>query len=172
LTDDIILENQPELDEEEKFDNFQPFIEGLKKSKILLTTNLRPTPVTYEFLIDFKNSLPNSHYYPRKKYPLKDIAKIALDRDYTHMVCINERMKKPWSLTFCVLRTGPTLTFRLRKYVQSYEIFNKGNATGHNPEIILKNFNTALGRRVARNFATYYNCDPDFKGRTVVTFHN
>lgn len=85
---------------------------------------------------------------------------------------INERLKKPWSLSFTVLGTGPTLTFRIRKYVPTYEIFNKGNPSGYHPELILKNFNTALGRRVARAIGSLFPSQPEFKGRTVVTFHN
>ena len=117
LTDDLILENQPDLNEEETMDEFQPFIKGLKTAKILLTTNLKPTKATFEFLTDIKNVFPNSYYYPRKGYTLKQISEIALEKDYTHLLTINERLKQPFSITFCVLRTGPTINFRLRKYV-------------------------------------------------------
>ncbi len=68
--------------------------------------------------------------------------------------------------------TGPTLTFKIMNYVPSYQIFNKGNPTGYDPELILKNFNTALGRRVSRGLASLFNTKPKFEGRTVVTFHN
>lgn len=85
---------------------------------------------------------------------------------------VNERNKKLWSLTFSVIPNGPTFLYRIRKYVSTLEIFNKGNPSGYDPEIILKNFNTALGRRTARGFASLFKSQPEFKGRTVVTFHN
>ena len=44
------MEDQPDLNEEETVDEFQKFIEGLKEAKILLTTNLKPTKITFEFL--------------------------------------------------------------------------------------------------------------------------
>ena len=172
ITEDIILEDNPDLNEEECLDEFQDFISNLKDAKILLTTNLKPTRYSFEFLMDLKNSLPNSYYYPRKKYSLIQISKLALKRNFTHMIALNERNKKPFSLSICVLNTGPTFHFRLRKYIPSYKIFNKGNPTGHNPELILKNFNTAVGRRLARGLSSLYACNPEFKGRTVVTFHN
>jgi len=172
ITKDIILEDNPDLNEEENLDEFQDFIANLKHAKILLTTSLKPTRFSFEFLMDLKNSLPNSFYYPRKKYSLIQISKLALKRNFTHMIALNERNKKPYSLSISVLCTGPTFHFRVRKYIQSYKIFNKGNPTGHNPELILKNFNTAIGRRLARGLSSLYSCNPEFKGRTVVTFHN
>jgi len=36
----------------------------------------------------------------------------------------------------------------------------------------LNNFNTKLGRRVARQFAALFPQKPEFKGRQAVTFHN
>ena len=75
-------------------------------------------------------------------------------------------------MAFTVLPEGPTFQYRIRKYVPTYEIFNKGNPSGYDPELNLKNFNTALGRRVGRGFATMFKSNPEFKGRTVITFHN
>lgn len=172
VTEDIILEDNPDLNEEECLDEFQDFIANLKDSKILLTTSLKPSRYSFEFLMDMKNSLPNSYYYPRKKHSLIQISRLATKRNFTHMVALNERNKKPFSLSISVLGTGPTFHFRVRKYIPSYKIFNKGNPTDHNPELILKNFNTAVGRRLARGLSSLYACNPDFKGRTVVTFHN
>lgn len=172
ITEDIILEDNPDLNEEENLDEFQAFISNLQTAKVLLTTSLRPSQHTFEFLTDLKNSLPNSYYYPRKRHSLIQVAKLAPKRNFTHMIAINDRNKKPYSLTICKLGTGPTFHFRVRKYIPTYKIFNKGNPTGHNPEIILKNFNTAVGRRLARGLSSMYACNPEFKGRTVVTFHN
>lgn len=172
IMDEIIIEDNPDLNEEEQFDEFSKFITENQKAKILLTTNLRPSKHSFEFLMDLKNSLPNSFYYPRKKNSLIKISELALKRNFTHMISLNERNKEPYSLALCVLKTGPTFHYRLRNYIPSYEIYNKGNPTAHNPEIILKNFNTALGRRNARGLASLYDNDPEFKGRTVVTFHN
>lgn len=71
-----------------------------------------------------------------------------------------------------MLPNGPTFLYRIRKYIPTTEIFNKGNPTGYTPEIIVKNFNTALGRRTARGLSSLFKAHPEFKGRTVVTFHN
>jgi ribosome production factor 1 len=44
--------------------------------------------------------------------------------------------------------------------------------TDHFPELILNNFNTKVGRRIGRFFASLFPQRPEFKGRQVVTFHN
>ena len=128
--------------------------------------------MTYQFLIEIKNVLKNAIYYPWKKLSMIEISKKAVSRDFTHLLVVNERLKKPWSLTFSVLKTGPTFEFWVRNYIPSYEIFNKGNPTDHHPELNFKNFNTCLGRRVSRGLASLFNANPEFWGRTVVTFHN
>jgi ribosome production factor 1 len=49
---------------------------------------------------------------------------------------------------------------------------NHGRATTHKPELILNNFDTRLGHRIGRFFASLFSQDPTFKGRRAVTFHN
>lgn len=40
-------------------------------------------------------------------------------------------------------------------------------ATSHRPELVLNNFDTRLGHRVGRMFASLFHQDPTFKGRRV-----
>lgn len=49
---------------------------------------------------------------------------------------------------------------------------NHARATSHRPELVLNNFDTRLGHRVGRMFASLFHQDPTFRGRRVVTFHN
>ena len=100
------------------------------------------------------------------------ISRLALKKDFTHILCINENQKKLFSLTFCVLRTGPTVSFRIRNYIPSFKLYNKGNPSGYWPELIIKNFNTALGRRYSRALGSLFPAKPEFTGRTVLTLRN
>jgi ribosome production factor 1 len=67
---------------------------------------------------------------------------------------------------------GPTIHYKVSNIKLSPEIHNVGRVTDHNPELILNNFNTKVGRRVGRFFSSLFPQDPDFRGRRVVTFHN
>jgi ribosome production factor 1 len=114
----------------------------------------------------------NSFYYPRKKQTPRQICQYASEKGFTHVIVLNEHNKKPYSLSIGFLPNQSTLEFRVKNYVPTYEIYNKGNPSGYHPEIILKNFGTALGRRVSRGLASLFKANPEFKGRTVATFHN
>lgn len=177
VTKDLILSADPDLADEEAFDEFAAFINGDKTPKILITTSERPTVKSFECLADIRSLIPNSFYYPRKGRSLNEVARLARERNFTHILALNERLKEPYSLSFCLVPNedtpnGPTFVYRLRKWVPSHMIHNKGNPSGHSPELILKGFVTALGRRVARGFASIFPANPEFKGRTVVTLHN
>jgi ribosome production factor 1 len=70
------------------------------------------------------------------------------------------------------LPEGPTAHFQLTNITLSKDIHHHGNPTDHIPELIMNNFNTKIGRRIGRFFASLFPQNPEFKGRTVVTFHN
>lgn len=70
------------------------------------------------------------------------------------------------------LPDGPTAHFRLSNLKLSEDIPNCGRATSHKPELILNNFNTRIGHRIGRLFASLFCQDPTFRGRRAVTFHN
>lgn len=40
---------------------------------------------------------------------LSEISKECPERGFTHMISVNEKNKKPWSLSFTILPEGPTL---------------------------------------------------------------
>ena len=90
--------------------------------------------------------MPNSFFYPRKKFKMSQICKFAQEKNFTHVVSINEHNKTLYSISYAVISNGGTFEYRIKNYVPSYDIFNKGNPTGFCPELILKNFNTGLGR--------------------------
>ncbi len=70
------------------------------------------------------------------------------------------------------LPDGPTAHFRLSNLKLGRDIKGHGRATAHKPELILNHFDTRLGHRVGRMFASLFPQDPQFRGRRVVTFHN
>ena len=54
------------------------------------------------------NVMPNSEYVKRGKVDMKDLVKEAIEREYSHVVVINEDMKKPSILLYFVLRLSVT----------------------------------------------------------------
>lgn len=161
-----------ELEEEESVDEFSTFFSELKDSKIFVTTGLKPCGDTFKFLKEVREAFPNCFYYPRKDFNINTICKLASKREYTHVMVIRERLKKPYELYMICLPIGPTLVFKLTNVKLRKKLRNHGVPTGHHPQLILKNFNTSVGRRVARFMGSMFPQNPMFKARTVVSFLN
>lgn len=85
---------------------------------------------------------------------------------------IGERNKMPYSMIVVHLPDGPTAFFRLSSYQTSIGRREKASSSKYHPELILNNFNSRLGLRVARMFGAMIPQKPQFTGRRVITFHN
>jgi len=86
---------------------------------------------------------------------------------------LNEKSKIPNGLLVIHLATdGPCANFRLSSSMLSEDVPDHGNSTGHIPEVLLNNFSTMVGRRVARLLGSLFSHNPEFVGRRVCTFHN
>ncbi|TCD68432.1 hypothetical protein EIP91_010833 [Steccherinum ochraceum] len=139
--------------------------------KVLVTTSKKATRVTYEFCEEVVSIFPGAELIRRKKgkgYEMGRIAGWAADRQYTHLMVVNEDMKKPNAITIVYLPNGPTAYFKLT----SIELSKRISQTPHNPELVLNGFVTRLGHTVGRLFQTLFPPMPEFQGRQVVTLHN
>lgn len=66
--------------------------------KVLVTTSQKATKVTYEFCEELVSVFPGAELIRRKKgkgFEMGRIAGWAADREYSHLVVVNEDMKKP-----------------------------------------------------------------------------
>lgn len=172
FSEDFVAEEHEELANEEKFDEFAAHFSGLETPKLLLTTSEKPSRQLFDFLKEIKTVFPNTHYYPRQRFTLQEICQYSKNRGYTAVMVFRESRKKPCELILMKLPNGPTAFFKLSAVKLSAEIHHHGNPTDHYPELILNNFNTKLGRRIARFFASLFPQKPEFKARTSATFHN
>lgn len=161
-----------EITAEQAIDEFAKYFNGDVTPKIIITTNYRPTKRMYEFMRELLKVFPNSYYYERKKYKIKQIVDYAKEKEFTDLIFINEDKKIMNAMTFVHLPDGPTAHFKLTNVKLRSELEGCGQVQNFKPEIILNNFTTRLGQRVGRFFGALFNQQPNFKGRRVVTFHN
>lgn len=54
------------------------------------------------------------------------------------------------------LPAGPTAIFKISNVKLNQELWNHGRTNDHFPELILNNFNSKVGRRVGRMFASLF----------------
>ncbi|KAI0923897.1 hypothetical protein AcV5_009311 [Taiwanofungus camphoratus] len=143
--------------------------------KVLITTSPKVTRVTYEFCEELVGVFPGAEFIRRKKgkgFEMGRIAGWAAGRGYSHMMVVNEDMKKPNAITLIYLPDGPTAYFKLTSIELSKKIHGHARATVHYPELVLNGFVTRLGHTVGRLFQTLFPPMPEFQGRQVVTLHN
>lgn len=160
-------------DETNGFDFSHYFKTEGKDPKILITTNANCSRHAYNFVDCFGELFENIKFIKRKRnYSMKDMAKLSSKRDYTHLIVVNEDKKNINGVTFIHLPEGPTYYFSVSSYVEGKKLSGHGNATSHIPELILKNFNTSLGKSVGNMFRSLFPYQPDIEGRQVITVHN
>ena len=168
----IITEEDTEVLNQESIDEFAEYFNEQTTPKILMTTSENPSKYIYPFLKEVKSTFPNCFYWPRRNYTLQEICKYAPSKGYTDIMVWRENQKEINQLILIHLPKGPTATFKVTTPKLNHEIHHHGNVTDHYPELILNNFNTIVGRRIARFFAALVPQQPEFKGRRVMTFHN
>eukprot|EP00913_Durusdinium_trenchii_P001451 g1344.t1 len=165
----IVPEEDSEVEEDEAMDEFEKYFQNGKKPKILVTTQKTPSRKMYAFLKEtFGQSL-----------------RWTCLQDFTDVMLFHEKAGVMQGVYISHLPKGPTSYWRITRMKLGQEM--KGGATcnsSHNPELILNNFVTRLGRRLARQFAALFPQRPDFEGRRTgcwvscfgfagtITFHN
>ena len=161
-----------EVAADEGDDEFAAHFASARPPNVLLTTCYKPSAVMYKFLSEMLEVLPAATYYKRGGFALKKIVEYAAARGFTDLAVFNEDRKSVNGLLLVHLPDGPTAQFRLSNLVLAKGIKGHGRASSHKPELVLNNFDTRLGHRVGRMFASLFSQDPTFRGRRVVTFHN
>jgi ribosome production factor 1 len=172
--------------------------------KILITTRPHPSKKLFYFIADMQLLLPNVHYYPRKLYSTSQITTYAYNRNFTHLIIVYEKNKVCNGMLISHLGyrpslsstttthqndndgststpstpmqplVGPTAFFKVSNVMTGSNIPHHGCRTSHRSELNLHNFQTRLGQRIGRLFASLFPIQqgPEFIGRQIVTFHN
>eukprot|EP00474_Spongospora_subterranea_P008168 CRZ08626.1 hypothetical protein [Spongospora subterranea] len=171
--DDTMVDPQDnEIIQEQEMDEFSSYFKAGLKPKIAITTCRKPSIRTFDFISDLLQAIPNSAFYKRRDFEIKDIVKEAINKGFTDLIIINEDRKILNGLLLIHLPGGPTAQFKLTNVKLNSEIAGHGVMTNHQPEVVLNHFNTRLGNRVGRMLASLFDQQPEFTGRRAVTFHN
>ena len=168
----MIDENDKEIKEALENDEYKNYFNNEYTPQILITTSISHTGGIFRFIKELKNFLPNSYFYYRKKFDLGTIMKSAIEKEFTDIIVITERLRKPYKLLLIHLPNGPSLEFKLFDVIYQDEIKGHGISVGYNPELMFKNFKTTLGFRVQRALNALFPKEEELKGRELITFQN
>ena len=107
----MIDENDKEIKEALENDEYKNYFNNEYTPQILITTSISHTGGIFRFIKELKNFLPNSYFYYRKKFDLGTIMKSAIEKEFTDIIVVTERLRKPYKLllihlksTFCSLK--------------------------------------------------------------------
>lgn len=161
-----------EICADEADDEYAAYFRGEVKPRILITTAPHPSFKTKQFIKEAMWLFPGAQYRPRKGYTIAEISQFCINRGITDLMVISDRLKQPYELMVSHLPAGPTAIFRMSNFVSHDELDNAAVRTEHYPELIFKNFDTRLGRRIGRILEALFPRTRDYEGRAVTTFHN
>lgn len=119
----LVVEEDEELINEEKFDEFAEYFESKATPKILLTTSQKPSGYVFDFLKELMTTFPSCFYWPRKNYSLQQICEYAPKRGYTDVMVIRENQKEISSMILIHLPKGPTAFFKVYHLMKALSKF-------------------------------------------------
>jgi len=138
----------------------------------MITTRPRPSRELFRFVGDLITVVPSAFFYPRRHFTVQQICALASEKGFSHLIVLSEKAKKCNGLLLSKLPAGPTAFFKVSNVEVGGDLPDSGRQTTHQPEILLNNFSTRLGRRVGRFLGSLFYAKPAFRGRQAVTFHN
>ena len=109
----IITELDDDIKGEFNVDEFASYFNKEAIPKILMTTNRRPKGKVFDFMKEIKSVFPNTEYYERKNFLIKNVNEWAKERGFTDLMLWYEKNGKPHSLILSHLPKGPTAVFRV-----------------------------------------------------------
>jgi ribosome production factor 1 len=152
-------------------DEFAAVLAGDRRPKVMISTAAKAGVTSFDFVREVLPVFPGSVYYERRGTTVQELLGHAAAGGFSDVLVVKEDKKKISSLIHAHLPDGPTAVYKVSSYVPSKGIRGHGRATGHEPEVLLNNFTTALGVRVGRMLGTLFPHTPNFVGRQAATFH-
>eukprot|EP01062_Namystynia_karyoxenos_P074175 TRINITY_DN71019_c0_g1_i1.p2 TRINITY_DN71019_c0_g1~~TRINITY_DN71019_c0_g1_i1.p2 ORF type:complete len:389 (+),score=166.16 TRINITY_DN71019_c0_g1_i1:78-1169(+) len=176
VEDTFMSSGDEEMAADEADDEFAEFYQEGVEPRLLITTQVDSCWRTRAFCQELLSLFPNSEYFHRQKYTVRQVTQYAVNRGYTDMLVIGDsgggQKQRPYLLVLQHLPQGPTSVFRISSVRFHAELKDTAPRSEHYPELILKNFTTRLGRRLKRQFEALFPQQRDYRGRAVATFQN
>ncbi|CAM9824517.1 unnamed protein product, partial [Sphacelaria rigidula] len=144
---------------------------GVRDPKICVTTSRDPSSRLKQFAKELKLVVPNAQRINRGNHKVGELVEACRASEFTDMVVVQETRGEPDGLIVCHLPLGPTAFFTLSNCVLRHDIADRGPVSEVYPHLILENFSTPLGQRVADVLKFLFPV-PKAESPRVMTFAN
>lgn len=122
LDETVLLPNDEEVIQDDRTDEFSLTFCPHALPKVLITSSDRPSLKTHLFMKELGKCIPNSNVKLRNGVDIKKIVPLAVGRDYTTLIIVNEDRKIPNGLLLVHLPEGPSMYFKVTSFRRGYEI--------------------------------------------------
>lgn len=168
----FISEDDPEYAEEVAGDAFAPFMSGERDPMVKITTSGDEEP-SIPFGQCLQVLIPNSLFELREELStMTEVRDLAVREGYTDLLILTSANGEVHTLTHHHLPNGPTANYRITSIQLPKDIECHAKTSEHYPEVLMKRFETRLGRLTSRMLQSLFPHHANFVGRRVLTFHH
>ena len=127
VEENYINPEDEELIEENKNDEYSSYFNNEYEPQVMITTAIKYTSSIFKLIKELTDTIPNSYFYYRKKFTLKEIVEFAKEKKFSDIIVIQERLRKPYRMIITHLPDGPTVEFKISNVFYHDEIEHRGN---------------------------------------------
>ena len=140
--------------------------------KVLITSSRDPSQRLLQFVKEVRLLIPNSKRMNRGNIVIHDLVKLCHDHAFTDLIILHAHRGEPDGMILSHFPFGPTVYFGLTNVILRHDIQGKVDPMSEAfPHLILQNFTTTLGKRLAESLKYLFPAaKPDSK--RVLTFAN
>ncbi|RLN66791.1 hypothetical protein BBJ29_000033 [Phytophthora kernoviae] len=144
---------------------------GMFDPKIAITTSRDPSSRLKQFAQEIRLIFPNAIRLNRGAHTVGDLVESARANDFTDLLLVTETRGEPDGLVVCHLPYGPSAYFSLSSTVLRHDIEDRATISEAYPHLIINQFETQLGQRVA-NILKHLFPVPKPDSKRVITLSN
>lgn len=119
-----VQENDMEILQDEQDDEFSKYFSNEIQPKIMITTRPKCSKKLFEVISDLMAMIPNTFYYPRANYTIKELVTYASNKNFTHLAVLGEKHKECNGLLISHLPSGPTAYFKVKASLHNAILFS------------------------------------------------
>mmetsp|Transcript_69265 Transcript_69265/g.144407 ORF Transcript_69265/g.144407 Transcript_69265/m.144407 type:complete len:194 (-) Transcript_69265:2166-2747(-) len=143
----------------------------ISNRKTGITTSKNPSANVLVLIQDMLKIFPDSCYFKRKKFKIRQIIYYLKARNYKNLLILKDTGFLQKDLWLIDLESQLTVHFGIKSVLLKKNLGTNSIQTFHKPELILNNFQGVLATIIANFIKNLFPLRPDFKGRQVATFH-
>lgn len=144
---------------------------SLRMPKVCVSTSRDPSARLKAFAKEVRLIFPNSQRVNRGNSTTEELIEACRRADFTDVVVLQETRGEPDALIVSHMPFGPTVFFSLSNPVLRHDLEDPGHVSEAFPHIIVDNFTSPVGLRVASVLRHLFPA-PKADSKRVVTFAN